>query len=135
MEQPILKTMETQADNGTGQAPPTKLEHLTEQLTTHLETRWEYATLGFTEKMSEVVASLASLLAASLFGLMLFLFLSLGFALWLGDVLGNRAGGFALASLMFIPMGIASYIYIRPFVREKIIQTVLKDDDDLPNES
>lgn len=127
--------MDTNADKEAPQEPASQLEHLTEQLLEHLETRWEYATLGFTEKMSEVVSKLAGFFAAGLFGLIVIFFLSVGLALWLGDLMGNRAGGFAVAGLLFVPFGFAAYIYIRPFVRDKIIQTVIEDDEDVQNES
>lgn len=126
--------MNKDTETETPQGPAQKLGLLTDQLLNHLETRWEYATLNFTEKMSEIVANLASLFAAAVFGLLLFLFLSVGFAIWLGDTIGSRAGGFALAGLIFIPFGFVSYVFIRPFVRDKIIQNVINDED-IQNES
>lgn len=126
--------MQTNTEPKNDRAAGSKLEYLTEQLLDHLETRWEYATLVFTEKASEIVSNLVSLMAAALFGMMTLLFLSLGFALWLGDMIGSRSGGFALAAVVFVPLGILAYVWIKPFVRTKIIQNILQDDDDLPDE-
>ncbi len=114
--------------------PSARFEKLSKQLLDHLETRWEYATLTFTEKMSAVVSTLVAALVAGLFFIMVLFFLCVALALWVGDLIGNRAGGFALSAIIFVPFGLASYYLIRPILREKIIQNILSDED-LPKES
>lgn len=104
-------------------------ELLYEQAMRHFETRWEYLSLVATEKISEVIASLASLIAVGLFSIMTLFFFSIGFAFWLGDLINSRAGGFALAGLIFIPIAVASFYFVKPFVRTKIIQNILEDAD------
>lgn len=126
---------ENEADTATSNGQPTRLDRLTEQLLDHLETRWEYVTLTVTEKTSQIVASLVSLMAVGVFGLLTLLFLCLGLAYWLGDVIGSRAGGFVLAAVIFIPLGAVSYYLVKPFIRTKIIQNILQDDDDTPHQS
>ena len=128
-----MKT-EPDVETAAGEEPASKLERFTEQLIDHLETRWEYVVLVFTEKTSEIASSLAAMLALSVFLLLALLFFSLSFAWWLGDAIGHRAGGFALTGLVFIPMGIAAYFWVKPIVREKIIQNILQDDDQIPTE-
>ena len=105
------------------------LERLLEKTLQHAETRWEYFSLTATEKISGAAAAFAGGLIVSIFALIVLFFLSIGFAIWLGDYLGNRAGGFALAGLLFVPFAIAAYVWLPPFVRSKIIQSMLQDED------
>jgi len=103
-------------------------EQLLHKVLQHLETRWEYISLNITEKMSGIASAFAGALVIFLFTLIVLFFFSIGFALWLGGYLHNAAAGFAVAGLIFVPIGIGTYYWIRPFVRDKIIQTFLEDD-------
>lgn len=104
------------------------LHRLYAQINEHLETRWAYFTLTSTEKLSVFASDLAGALTIAVFGLLVLFFFSMGFAWWLGDFIGNRAGGFALAGLIFIPIAWGAYRWIRPVVRDKIIQSVLPEE-------
>lgn len=95
----------------------------------HLETRWEYYSLSATEKISGAAAAFAGMLIIIVFALMILFFFSVGFAVWLGDYLHNRAGGFALAGLIFVPIGIGAYYVIPPIVRSRIIHNMLQDEN------
>lgn len=104
-------------------------DDLLKKVLEHLETRWEYFSLAATEKISIAASMFAGLMVLCLFALIVIFFLSIGLAFWIGDLIDNRAGGFAIAGLFFIPLGIGTFYWIRPFVREKVIQSILEDDD------
>jgi hypothetical protein len=104
------------------------LNRLFEQVNEHLETRWAYFSLTSTEKISEYAAEIAGALAAFTFMVLMLLFLAIGFAWWLGDYIHNRPAGFALTGLLFLPIGFLSFRFIRPFVRNRIIESVLRDE-------
>ncbi|MBL7807399.1 MAG: phage holin family protein [Saprospiraceae bacterium] len=103
------------------------LHKLYEQVNEHLETRWAYFTLNATEKAANAASGLAGALTLVVFGLLVLFFFSMGFAWWLGDFIGNRAGGFALAGLVFIPIAYLAYRWIGPFVQEKVIEAALHE--------
>jgi len=107
----------------------TSFERLLQKVLKHLETRWEYYSLTTTEKISGAAAMLTGIAIIAVFSLIILFFLSIGFAVWLGDYLGNRAGGFALAALIFVPIAIVAYMKVPALVRAKIIQNILEDDD------
>jgi Fe2+ transport system protein B len=111
------------------------LHRLFDQVSEHLETRWKYFTLSSTEKLSSVVANMAGAITVFVFAILVLFFFSMGFAWWLGDFIGNRAGGFALAGLIFIPISWLVFRWIRPFIREKIIETVLQHEDAAKNDT
>lgn len=106
------------------------LHRLFEQLSQHIETRYTYITLSGTEKLSAAMAELAGAFTLFIFAVLVLFFFSMGFAWWLGDFLGNRAGGFALAGLVFIPIGALVYRWIRPFVQDRVIKSVLEEDEE-----
>ena len=108
--------------------PDSAFERLLDKTLQHLETRWEYYSLTATEKISGAAASFVGMLIVIVFAMMILFFLSIGFAIWLGDFLGNRAGGFALAGLIFVPIAIGAYYLIPPMVRSKIIHNMLQDE-------
>lgn len=105
------------------------LHRLFEQVNEHIETRWTYFSLTSTEKLSGIAANMAGAFTVFIFALLVLFFFSMGFAWWLGDFIGNRAGGFALAGLVFIPIAALVFRWIRPYVREKIIESVLHDNE------
>jgi len=116
--------------------PEQLLHRLYEQVNQHLETRWEYLTLTMTEKISGLTAELAGLFTLFVFGVLMLFFFCMGFAWWLGDLIGNRAGGFALAGLIFVPIAFFVYRGIRPFVRNKFLQSVLNElEEETPNKN
>ena len=104
------------------------LHRLFDQVSQHLETRWEYFSLTATEKASGIAANLAGAVTVMVFSVLVLFFFTLGFAWWLGDYMGNRAGGFALTGLIFIPVALVTFRWIRPFVRNKIIHAILHDE-------
>ncbi|MFN0216952.1 MAG: hypothetical protein ACKVT2_22060 [Saprospiraceae bacterium] len=105
------------------------LHRLFEQVNEHLETRWAYFSLSATEKLSGIAADMAGAFTLFFFGMLVLFFFCMGFAWWLGDVIGNRAGGFALAGLVFVPIAYFVYRWVRPFVRDKIIESALNEED------
>lgn len=109
--------------------PEETLHRLFEQVSQHLETRWKYFSITSTEKLSGIAAGLAGAITIMVFALLVLFFFSMGFAWWLGDFISNRAGGFALAGLIFVPIAYFVYRWIGPFVREKIIESFLNEDE------
>jgi uncharacterized membrane protein (DUF485 family) len=108
-------------------------ERLVEQAAKHLDTRWEYYSIVAAEKISEGVSTAVRIAAIAVFVLMIFFFFSMGFAFWLGERIGSTADGFALAGLLFVPGAVISYIFVKPFVRAKILESFLQHDDDTQN--
>ena len=104
------------------------LHRLFDQISQHLETRWAYFSVTATEKASGLAANIAGALVVFVFAVLVLFFFTMGFAWWLGDYMGNRAGGFALTGLIFIPLAIVLFRWIRPFVRTKVIQSILHEE-------
>lgn len=104
------------------------LQRLFDQVSQHAETRWTYFTLTATEKASGMAAEVAGAVTIFIFALLVLFFFTLGLAWWMGDLIGSRAGGFALTGLVFVPIAYGLFRWIRPTVRTKIIDAILEDD-------
>lgn len=104
------------------------LHQLFEQVSLHIETRLEHLSLNTAEKISNLAGGIASGVSVFVFGVLVLFFFSMGFAWWLGDFFQSRAGGFAVAGLIFVPIGWLFYRWIGGFVRDKIIEKVLDDE-------
>lgn len=105
------------------------IHKLFEQVNQHVETRMTYYALVAAERAATGAANLAGIFTILVFALLVLFFFSMGFAWWLGDFMDNRAAGFALAGLIFIPIAVLVFRWIRPFVRAKIVQSVLQYED------
>lgn len=106
------------------------LQKLYNQITQHAETRFRYLSLNATDKLSGLLSNLAGAMVLFVFFILVLFFFSMGFAWWLGDLIGSRAGGFALAGLVFIPIAWLTFGWVRPFVQTKVIQILWQEDDD-----
>jgi len=104
------------------------LQRFMEQITRHVETRWAYFSLTATEKSSGIAAEMARVATIFVFALLVLFFVTFGLAWWLGDLIGNRGGGFALTGLIFIPIGYGLSGWIRPAVRIKIIDAFMEEE-------
>jgi len=104
------------------------LQTLYKQVIEHLETRWEYYSLSLVEKMAAGSAAAAGMLTVAGFGMIVLFFLLMGFAFWLSERLGSNAAGFSLSGLMVIPIGALVFWWIRPFIRDMIINNTLNDE-------
>ncbi len=104
------------------------LQRFMEQIVQHAETRWAYFTLTATEKGSGIAANVAGAITLFVFALLVLFFFTFGLAWWMGDLISNRAGGFALTGLIFIPIGYGLFRWIRPTVRASIIDAILEED-------
>ncbi len=77
-------------------------ELLFENVKTYLNTSVELMKLKAIEKISELFSTLAIRLALILILSMLFLFLNIGIAFWLGELSGHTYYGFFIVSIFYL---------------------------------
>jgi hypothetical protein len=104
-------------------------ERLLDQAMQHLDTRWEYYSILAAEKSAELVSYVVRGLVVAILALQILFFFSIGFAFWLGELLGSTAGGFALAGLVFVPLALLAFFILKPIVRSIILEAFLRYDD------
>ena len=104
----------------------------TSDLAAHVEelvqTYYDLAKINATKKAANISSGVIIAVVITVLGLLAVLFAGCALAIWLGDLLGSRAGGFLLASLLFILiMGIAILLKkntLFPLVRDIIVRKI-----------
>lgn len=112
----------------------TKTEHLLNLGINYLENRWEYTRLIIAEKASILTGTVFGGLVTAFFsGLIIFL-LSIGLAIYVGNLLNNLAVGFFMLSLLYVLLMVIVLKFIKPIIVNKIsthiINTLDNEDED-----
>ncbi|HYC38943.1 MAG TPA: phage holin family protein [Chitinophagaceae bacterium] len=92
----------------------------------YLNTFYRLAVVRATEKATRAAAAVLSGLVTAVFGLFTLLFLFVGLALWLGDVVNSRAAGFFIVAgffmLVIVGVVLMSKKIVFPYFRDRIIR-------------
>lgn len=115
MEKPTLEKQPEEKE-------PKALEVLVDRLEQFAKTTLELVQLKAVNKLSQVVASLASVLVILVFSLMCLLILNIGLALWLGELLGEDYWGFFVVAGFYGLVGCILFVF-----RDKLIKTPAKN--------
>lgn len=92
------------------------VEALIERAKIYAETRIDLLKLKAVDKSSSVLALIISLIAVGLIGFICFIFLNIGFALLLGELLGKSYYGFFIIAVLYLIIGFVLYS-----MRDKVI--------------
>ena len=83
-----------------------ELKEKTADLADHVEdlanTFYRLTLVNATQKASNIISSAAVSLLICSFGILILLFMGVALALWLGNLIDSRAGGFLLAAACFL---------------------------------
>ncbi|HEX6192545.1 MAG TPA: phage holin family protein [Chitinophagaceae bacterium] len=79
-----------------------KAKDLTGHVTDYVETFYKLSVLKATDKATSVGSALITGVALAVFGLFIVIFGGIALAFWLGDLLENRALGFAIVAGFFL---------------------------------
>ncbi|HRE50272.1 MAG TPA: phage holin family protein [Flavitalea sp.] len=103
-----------------------KAEALTDSVKEYVQTYYKLAVLNVTEKATSVAsAALAGFLIMFL-GLFILLFSGLALAVWLGELLDNRALGYLIVALIFLLILIILFLLRRRIIFPGIKNAIIK---------
>lgn len=102
------------------------IESLIERTTQYGKTSFELIKLKALEKTSEVVSSLVSNSIVIVFFLSFMFFLSVGLALWLGEILGKIYYGFLLVAAFYSIAGILFYFVMHKQIKKLVGNNIIK---------
>ncbi|MCX6220785.1 MAG: hypothetical protein NTZ69_07335 [Bacteroidia bacterium] len=106
------------------------IESLFEKTVNYGKTSFLLVKLKTLNKTSEVVSSLLAHSVVLIFALSFMLFLSLGMAIWVGEILGNTYYGFFIVATFYGLTGIFTHIFLhkwlKKMVSDRFIEQVLK---------
>lgn len=102
------------------------IETLLEQTIEHAEKSIKLVKLKTLDKTSEVVSSFIphSIVLVLIIGL--FLFLSLGIAIWLGELMGSNSFGFFVVAAFYGILGLIVHFFMHNMLKKKICDYIIK---------
>ena len=101
-------------------------ELLLERATDYGKSSLELAKLKTIDKTTEIVSSLIPLSVAVLLILTFLLFLNLGLALWLGEILGKIWFGFFVVAAFYGFIGIVIHFFMHKWLKKLICNYIIK---------
>ncbi|MCK9411359.1 MAG: hypothetical protein M0Q53_03595 [Prolixibacteraceae bacterium] len=106
------------------------IESLFEKTVDYGKTSFLLVKLRMLNKTSDVVSSLLAHTVVLIFALSFMLFLSLGLAIWLGEIFGNPFYGFFVVAAFYGLTGIFIHLFLhkwlKKLVSDRFIEQVLK---------
>ena len=106
------------------------IESLFEKATEYGKTSFELVKLKAVDKASDAVSSFVPYTIAIVFIASFMLFLNLGLALWLGEILGQMYYGFLLVAAFYGVIGIFIHLVMHKWIKGKVgnrfIEQILK---------
>ena len=102
------------------------IESLIEKATEYGKTSFELAKLKALDKTSEVVSSLFSHTLVLVIIASFLLFLSLGLALWLGEILEKIYLGFFIVAAVYALVGILIHFFLHEWIKKCVGNNLIK---------
>ena len=79
------------------------------------------------DKTSDVIATIVSHSVVFIFFLVFLLFLNLGLALWLGDILGKIYYGFLAVGIIYGIMGLFLHMFLHTWTKRRVANYIIQD--------
>ncbi len=105
---------------------PSKVENLIDHAKEYAENKLDLIALNVQDKASDVVSSIIAGLVLGIVSILILMFLSIGAAWWLGQILGSPSIGFFCIAGFYILLGIVVYSSREQLIRLPIINFLIK---------
>ena len=103
----------------------TRTESVVQHLNDYFETRWKLFVLNTSDKASDIISSIASVLLIAFSMMFVLLFLSIGTALWIGQSNGSTSIGFLYVGLFYLIVSIVLFIFRHSLIKIPVINKIL----------
>ena len=108
------------------------LKEKTADLADHVEdlatTFYKLTVVKLTQKVTNVASNLLLVLSIAIFGFLIILFGGIALAFWIGDLVGNRAGGFLITAgfflLVLLIIAAMRKKVVFPYIRNLIVRKI-----------
>ncbi|HLF63136.1 MAG TPA: phage holin family protein [Saprospiraceae bacterium] len=108
------------------ETPAGSIKSLFDHVESYTKTTFELLKLKMLEKLITVVTSMVSQLTALVVISLGVLVLSIGVALWLGELLGKSYYGFFVVAGFYLVMGIVFHFFLRKWLRRPVSNFIIK---------
>ncbi|WP_337042122.1 phage holin family protein [Emticicia sp. 17c] len=103
-----------------------KTEDIFDDLTNHLEARWNLGVLNAAEKTASAISSAASVLVLGVITVFVLFFMSLGVAWLIGRSLNNLAAGLFVVAGIYVVIGLIVFLMRDTFIKIPVINSFIK---------
>jgi len=103
-----------------------RTEDIFDDITNHIEARWNLGVLNASEKAAEAISSITFGLIIGAIGAFILLFLSLGVAWLIGQSLNNLAAGFFIVAAFYALVGGILFMAKDTLVKVPVINMFIK---------
>ena len=108
-----------------------KIEQIYERVEQYVSTSVELYKLKALQKVAETATSILTSVMLAIFGLLFLLFVSIGLAIYLGEVLGKMHYGFMIVSGIYLLFAVIVYALRAQVLKDKvntyIVRKIFKD--------
>ena len=104
----------------------TPIETLFERAEAYGKTSLNLLKLKAIDKSSELISTVISWLIVIIVAALFFIILSIGIALWLGEILGKTYYGFFIVAGIYGILGVIFILWVKKYVNNSIISKMLK---------
>lgn len=102
-----------------------RIESVFSHINNYLEARWKLLILNTSDKASDLISSLASVLLITLTMIFVLFFLSVSVALMIGRSYGDYSTGFFYVGLFYLVISIILFIFRKTFIKIPVINKFL----------
>jgi uncharacterized protein YqhQ len=101
------------------------IEKLYQKAERYSKTTYDLVRLSTIEKISDIISSLAIVLALLVIAAIFTLFINIGIALWIGQALQSNAHGFFIVSAFYIVLGIIVFIKRNTLIKNPLDNLII----------
>lgn len=106
--------------------PDISIKSLLEKSQDYLETKIEIAKLKTVNKSSDILSTIIVLISVIFLGLLFFLFISIGLALYLGSLAGSAHAGFFIMAGLYGAILLLIYLFREKWIKTPVTNLVIK---------
>jgi hypothetical protein len=100
-------------------------ESIIEQTEQYVKTSIDLYTLKMTDKIATVISSLVSKLAVGMLAIIVLFMLTMGFSLWIGNLLGNDYMGFLIIGALCALLTWIVYRKRNSLIKKPLMDTII----------
>jgi hypothetical protein len=102
------------------------IESLFENATEYGKTSYELIKLKAVDKTSEVISTFVPYSVVLVLIIVFMLFINLGLAFWLGEILGKTFYGFFVIAVFYCISGIVVHFFLHKWLKKKVSNSIIK---------
>ncbi|MBC8035196.1 MAG: phage holin family protein [Chitinophagaceae bacterium] len=91
-----------------------------------IENKTELIKLRIADKTSEIVSTVVAGIVVAIVGIIFFILLSIGLALWLGEVIGKSYHGFLIVGALYGLIALIIYSFREKWLKTPVSNAILK---------